>query len=143
MDKREQIKLAENKLQECKEAFVEMLEGDVYMEDDVVANIFEQADYEIELAYERHPETSENPSNKVYIIIHEYMSQDHQGCSVLEVKTNEEEALERVKEFAHNEIKESSYDESEIFYHDKEYIQEIYYNDGYYDIFKVVAHEIR
>lgn len=143
MDKREQIKLAENKLQECKEAFVEMLEGDVYMEDDVVANIFEQADDEIEYAYERHPETIEKPSNKVYIIIHEYMSQDYQGCSVLEVKTNEEEALERVKEFAHNEIKDSSYDESEISYHDKEYIQEINYSDGYYDLFKIEVQEVK
>ncbi len=79
----------------------------------------------------------------MYIIIHEYMSQDNQGCSVLEVKTNEEEALERVKKFAHNEIKESSYDESEIFYHDKEYIQEINYSDGYYDLFKIEVQEVK
>lgn len=87
--------------------------------------------------------TVTNPSNKVYIIIHEYMSQDHQGCSVLEVKTNEEEALERVKEFAHNEIKESSYDESEIFYHDNGYFQEINYSDGYYDLFKIEVQEVK
>lgn len=141
--KREKIKIAEIKLQECKEAFFEMLDGDVYMEDDTVANIFKQADDEIKYAYERHPETSENVSNKVYIIIHEYMNRDHQGCSVLEVKTNEEEALERAKEFAYNEIRESSYDENDIFYHDNGVIQEINYSDGYYDLFKVEVQEVK
>ncbi len=65
MNKREQIKLAEIKLQKCKEAFVEMLKGDVYMEDDVVENIFKQADDEIESAYKKHPETSEKPYRKI------------------------------------------------------------------------------
>lgn len=143
MDKREQIKLAENKLQECKEAFVEMLEGDVYMEDDVVANIFEQADDEIEHAYERHPETSKNVSNEVYIVIHEYSDRDYQGSDVCSIYYDEEKAIQKAKTYAENVIEGSNYDESEISYHDNGRFQEIYYNDGYYDIFKVVAHEIR
>jgi len=80
---------------------------------------------------------------EVYVLLHEYSDRDYQGSDVCGIYYDEEKALQKAKTYAENEIKDSNYDESEISYHDNERFQEIYYNDGYYDIFKVVAHEIR
>ena len=80
---------------------------------------------------------------EVYVLLHEYNEHDYQGSDVCGIYYDEEKALQKAKTYAENEIKDSNYDESEISYHDNGRLQEIYYNDGYYDIFKVASHEIR
>lgn len=80
---------------------------------------------------------------EVYVLLYEYSDRDYQGSDVCGIYYDEEEALQKAKAYAENVIKHSPDDESEISYHDNGRIQEIYYNDGYYDIFKVVAQEIR
>lgn len=83
-------------------------------------------------------EESNLENQEVWVVIHEYSDRDEEGASALGVFKTFEKARAKAKLLAENEIKDSPWEEEDIYYQENESNFYISYDGGcYYDNYKV------